>query len=308
MSELRRSLDDYLRVRRSLGYKLERASELLDDFVTHMDSAGDGTVTVSLALDWATLSSDAGSRWRAQRLGVVRGFARYLLAFDSDTEVPPAGMLPSGKARPAPFLYSEADIAALMAAARGVGLPLRSITLEAVIGLLATTGLRVGEALRLDRQDVDFDRGTLSVRNSKQGRSRSVPLHPSTVQALETYSSRRSELLPLPCSASFFVSRRGTRLASGNLREAFNEVLHRAGLPPRVQHVGPRLGDFRHTFAVRTLLGWHRDGVDVMAHLPLLSTFMGHVSPASTYWYLSASPELLAAAAERLDSTLGGLS
>jgi integrase/recombinase XerD len=308
MSELRNSLDDYLRLRRSLGYKLERAGELLADFVTYMDSAGKCTVTTTLALEWATLSVDAGSRWRAQRLGVVREFTRYLLAFDPKTEVPPAGLLPWGGRRPAPFLYSEADICALMAAARGVGLALRSATLEAVIGLLATTGLRVGEAVRLDCLDVDLPRGILQVRNSKQGRSRLVPLHPSTVEALEAYLSRRSALLTQPDAGSFFVSRRGTRLGTGSLREAFNLALDQAGLPSRTRNAGPRLGDLRHTFAVTTLLGWYRNGADVMAQLPLLSTFMGHVSPASTYWYLSASPELLAAAAARLDPSFGSLS
>ena len=185
---------------------------------------------------------------------------------------------------------------------------MRSATLEAVIGLLATTGIRVGESLRLDCGDVDLERGVLNVRNSKQGRSRLVPLHPSTVEALRTYVSQRVALLPQPASASFFVSRRGTRLGSGNLREGFNEALHLAGLPARVDNVGPRLGDLRHTFAVTTMLGWYRDGADIMAQLPLLSTFMGHLSPASTYWYLSASPELLAAAAARLETTFGVLS
>ncbi len=308
MSELGNSLNGYLALRHSLGYKLERAGELLRDFVDHMDRAGERTVTISRALEWATLSSDAGARWRAQRLGVVRGFTRYLSAFDPSTEVPPLALLPSGRCRRAPFLYSDADIAALLTAARGVGLPLRSATLEAVIGLLATTGIRVGESLRLDCGDVDLERGVLNVRNSKQGRSRLVPLHPSTVEALGAYMSQRVALCPQPGSASLFVSRRGTRLGSGNLREAFNEALHSAGLPARVHHVGPRLGDFRHTFAVTTLLGWYRDGADIMAQLPLLSTFMGHLSPASTYWYLSASPELLAAAAARLETTFGALS
>ena len=308
MRELRDSLDDYLRLRRSLGYKLERAGELLVDFVTYMESAGECTVTIRLALEWAMLSVDAGSQWRAQRLGVVRQFTRYVVAFDPGTEIPPVRLLPSGRRRPAPFLYSEADISALMTAARGVGLPLRSATLEAVIGLLATTGLRVGEAIRLDCHDVDLTRGVLKVRNSKQGRSRLVPLHPSTVEALSAYLSRRSELLAQPDSGSFFLSRRGTRLGTGSLREAFNQALERAGLPSRTRNGGPRPGDLRHTFAVATLLGWYRSGADVMAQLPLLSTFMGHVSPASTYWYLSASPELLAAAATRLDPSLGRLS
>jgi integrase/recombinase XerD len=308
MSELRSSLDEYLRVRRSLGYKLERAGELLDDFVAYMDSVGETTIMCGRALEWATSSSNAGAHWRAQRLGVVRGFSRYLSAFDPGNEVPPMGLLPSGRRRPAPFLFSDADVAALMVAAKGVGRPLRSATLGAVIGVLATTGLRVGEVLRLDCGDVDFDRRTLIVRNTKQGRSRLVPLHQSTVEALGVYASRRSELMAKPVSSAFFISRRGTRLGAGNLSEAFNQALEGAAFPRRVRGAGPRLGDFRHTFAVQTLLGWYRRGDDVMAKLPLLSTFMGHVSPASTYWYLSASPELLAAAALRLDTRLGGLS
>lgn len=308
MSELRSYLNEYLKVRRSLGYKLERAGELLDDFVAYMDSVGETTVVCGRALEWATSSSDAGAQWRAQRLGVVRSFSRYLSAFDAGTEVPPVGLLPSGRRRPAPFIYSDAHVAALMMAAKGVGQPLRSAALQAVIGVLATTGLRVGEVLRLDSGDVDFTRRTLIVRNTKQGRSRLVPLHQSTVEALRVYASRRSAVMAKPVSPALFISRRGTRLGAANLAEAFNQALERAGLPARVRGAGPRLGDFRHTFAVQTLLGWYRDGDDVMAKLPLLSTFMGHVSPASTYWYLSASPELLATAALRLDTRLGDLS
>ena len=244
MSELRNSLNGYLALRHSLGYKLERAGELLTDFVDYMDRAGEHTVTISRALDWATLSSDAGARWRAQRLGVVRGFTRYLLAFDPGTEVPPIALLPSGRCRPAPFLYSDADIAALMTAARRVGLPLRSATLEAVIGLLATTGIRVGESLRLDCGDVDLERGVLNVRNSKQGRSRLVPLHASTVEALRAYTSQRVASLPHPTSVSFFVSRRGTRLGSGNLRERnLSSDLRHFLMTPSVQ--APRVAEAR---------------------------------------------------------------
>ena len=207
-----------------------------------------------------------------------------------------------------PFLYSEADICALMAAARGVGLPLRSATLEAVIGLLATTGPRVGEAIRLDCQDVDLPRGILQVRNSKQGRSRLVPLHPSTVEALEAYSSRRSALLAQPDSRQLLRLEERHPSRHREPEGGVQPGARSGGLPPRTRNGGPRLGDLRHTFAVATLLGWYRDGADVMAQLPLLSTFMGHVSPASTYWYLSASPELLAAAAARLDPSFGSLS
>jgi integrase len=294
MTDLRAALADYLALRRSLGYKLERSGRLLAEFVSYLEQRGAGRVSVELALSWAA-SSNGESRWPAQRLGMVRGFARYLQAIDPNTEVPPRGLLPSADRRPAPYLYSEADITALTAAARELGSPLRAATLETLIGLLAVTGLRVAEVLRLDRQDVDLDQGLLTVRSSKLGKSRMVPLHPSTIEALNTYLARRDQLFPDP---SLFISTTGTRLRASNLRDAFLTVLDTAGLRARPRR--PRLGGFRHSMAVATLLGWYEQGEDVQAQLPLLSTYLGHVNPRSTYWYLQAAPELLAAAARRL--------
>lgn len=308
MSELSSALEGYLRLRRSLGYKLERAGELLAEFISHLQRAGAHTVTIDLAVTWAMLPVNAESGWRAQRLGVVRGFARYLQAFDPNTEVPPADLLPGRRRRPAPFLYADADVAALMNAARSLRSPLRSATIETFIGLLAATGLRVGEAIRLDRQDVDFELGLLLVRNSKLGKSRSVPLHASTVEALSKYSARRDQLCPLPKVPSFFISTTGTRLLSNNLCTAFSDLLRQVGLPQRSRHVGPRLQDFRHTFAVQTLLAWHLGDDGVEPNVPLLSTYLGHANPSSTYWYLSATPELLAAAARHLSNSFIELS
>lgn len=308
MSDLSTALEGYLGLRRSLGYKLERAGELLADFVAYLHRAGVHTITTELAIAWAALPPNAESAWPAQRLGAVRGFARYMQVIDPNTEIPPADLLPGRRRRPAPFLYADAQVTALMRTARGLYSELRSATLETFIGLLAVTGLRVGEAIRLDRDDVDFDQGLLIVRNSKRGTSRSVPLHPSTVEALRAYAARRDKLCPHPKVASFFVSRAGTRPLVGNLRTAFNELLRQAGLPRRSRRGGPRLHDMRHTFAVQTLLGWYLHSSDIEPQLPLLSTYLGHVNPSSTYWYLSATPELLAAAARRLDDTLGVLS
>lgn len=300
MSALTTALDDYLALRRSLGYKLERAGAVLADFVAHIDQTGAEHITVELALDWAMRAANAESSWRAQRLGMVRCFARYLHAIDARHEVPPPGLLHRGERRPEPFLFTEADIVALMAAARSMRSPLRALTTESLIGLLAVTGLRVGEVIRLDRDDIDLNNDVLVVRNSKLGRSRHVPLHASTTEALRAYLRRRDELCPAPASPALFISTVGTRLRSGNLRAAFVELLDRAGLPSRRRRQGPRLGSLRHSFAVQTLLDWHAAQVDVGPRLPVLSTFLGHVSPASTYWYLSASPPLLAAAARRL--------
>jgi integrase/recombinase XerD len=305
MTALESSLVDYLALRRSLGYKLERGGELLEDFVAYLDRAGADHVTVELAVAWATLPANPESGWRAQRLGVARCFARYLNAIDPRHEVPPTRLLPPGTTRPAPYLYSEAEIARLMAAARSLRTRLYAATIETVIGLLAVSGLRVGELIRLDRDDVDFGLGVLIVRNSKAGKSRMVPLHPTSTEALKAYALERDSLRP-GAAPSFFISTAGTRLLSGNLNTVFNEMLGRAGLPLRSARKGPRLADLRHSFAVSTVLDWHQSAAEVQVSLPLLSSFLGHANPVSTYWYLSASPELLVAAAARLDTAGAG--
>ena len=301
MSALAAALGDYLALRRSLGYKLERAGVVLADFVAHLDQAGAEHVTVDLAIDWAMRTANPDSCWRAQRLGMVRCLARYLRALDPDHQIPPSGLLPRG-GRPEPFRFTDVDIKALMAAAASMRSPLRALTMETLIGLLAVTGLRVGEVMRLDRDDVDVEHGLIIVRSSKLGRTRHVPVHATTIEALRAYLHRRDELLPSPASPALFISTTGTRLRSNNLRAAFAELVEEAGLPPRQAGHGPGLGAFRHRFAVQTLLDWHVAQVDVAPRLPVLATFLGHVSPASTYWYLSASPTLLAAAAHRVDS------
>ena len=306
MSELSAALDEYLALRRSLGYKLERASRLLADFVAYLDATSGRHITVETALAWAVLAPNPDSVWRAQRLGMVRGFARYLHAIDPGHQIPPTGLVPRGRGRPTPFLFSNDQITAVLAAARKLRSPLRAATVQTVIGLMAVSGLRVREVIHLDNDDVDLAAGLLTVRNSKAGKSRVLPLHPSVVAALGTYAQLRERLCPRPRAASFFISTAGTRLRSGNLGAAFAEVLERAGLPARVARRGPRLGDLRHSFAVQTLLDWYLAGEEVPPRLPALSAYLGHVSPASTYWYLSASPELLAAAAGRLELSLGG--
>lgn len=300
MSSLADTLDDYLALRRSLGYKLERPAQVLADFVGWLDAQGATHITIDLSVAWATRSADSSDRWRASQLGAVRCFARYAQALDPAHEVPPAWLLPSGRHRPAPYLYSDQEVATLVVAARELRSPLRAATVAAIIGLLAVSGIRVGEVLRLDRADLDAGACTLTVRNSKAGKSRVIPLHVSTVHALDAYAGVRDEKFPRPATNAMFVSTSGSRLRSGNLQAAFAEVLLAAGLPPRTGREGPRLAALRHTFAVRTLTTWHREELDVEALLPLLSAYMGHTSPASTFWYLSACPELLGAAATRL--------
>ena len=304
MTALRQSLEDYLAVRRSAGYKLESVARMLWSFVAFAERAGAGTLTTDLALSWATQPQQASPIWLAHRLSAVRGFAAYLHALDPAAEIPPADLLPAPGYQPAPpYLYSDADIAALLAAARRLTPPLQAATFETLLGLLAVTGLRIGEAMRLDRDDIDWDDKMLLVRSSKFGRSRELVCHDSTIEALRAYSARRDQLCPRPASASLFVSQRGRRLAHHSIYPTFHQLAGQAGLPRQPGGPTPRVHGLRHSFAVGTLLRWYRDGGDVQARLPLLSTYLGHVRPSSTYWYLTGCPELLALAFERLEAS-----
>jgi integrase len=235
---------------------------------------------------------------------VVRGFAGWLQAADPATELPPTGWLPPRR-RTSPYLYSAADIAALMSAARRARWPLSAATYEALIGLLAVTGMRVGEAIRLDRADVSFPDGLITVRESKFGKSRQLAIHPSTVAALRRYARRRVELSPTPRESAFFVHPAGNRITYPSVQQMFRDLVGRAGLTPRSAHCRPTIHGLRHSFAVNTLIGWYRADVDVQAQLPLLSTWLGHADPKWTYWYLSSCPELLALAGQRLEAGLG---
>jgi integrase len=301
MSTLAGRLEDYLALRRSLGFKLDRAGRLLAQFVAYCEAAGAETVTVDLARAWATLPEGGSDYWFACRLSVVRGFARYLVLVDERTEVPPTDVLPVRARRATPYLYTPAEVGRLMAAAANIPTPLRQATLATLVGLLYVTGMRVGEAIRLDQTDIDYRQELLVVRDSKFGKSREVPIHASTVAALRAYAKRRDELCPQRKSPAFFVSPAGTRLLYCNVHLAFLGLVRDAGLTPRSATCRPRPHDLRHSFAVSTLIGWYRDGEDVEARLPHLSTYLGHVHPANTYWYLSAAPELLGLAAARLE-------
>jgi integrase len=293
MTALAAVLDDYLALRRAVGFKVDHLHQELPKFVAFCDAEGADTITVDLALRWAGQRAGA-----ARRLGAVRVFARYAQALDPAIEVPPPELLPQRSNRRVPRLLTDDEVVAVMVGCRRIHSAHRAATTETVVGLLWSTGMRVSEALRLAVSDVDLDQGLLVVARSKNQRSRLVPIATSTIEALTAYRDRR----PRCTGSTFFVGDRGGAVHYGSMRSAFAEGLVHADMtwdPP------PRLGDFRHGFAVRTLLGWYRAGEDVQAMLPRLSTYLGHVEPASTYWYLSATPELMAIAAERLDRREG---
>lgn len=306
MSRLDPALADYLALRRSLGFGLARAGKLLAQFTAFLDARAADTITVEAALAWATLPPGVGSRWHAMRLTVVRGFAAHLHALDPVHTLIPPDVLPDPGGRATPYLYSDAEIAALMRATTDtLQTPFGAATYTTLIGLLAVAGLRVGEVIRLDRGDFDPVAGTLTIRKTKFGKSRSVPLHPTTVTALRDYLGRDDRPRSGTPTAALFASSIGTRLRYCVVNQTFLRLVRRAGLQPRSAGCRPRLHSLRHTFAVRTILDAYRDDLDVGARLPLLSTYLGHVNPAATYWYLSAAPELLALAGHRLERHLG---
>lgn len=305
MSVLGEHLDRYLTIRRALGFKLVDARRLLNDFVTFADAAGQSTITIQIALSWANLPPATSHAYRSQRMRAVRGFARYLHGLDPSVEVPPLDLLPARKHRPTPYIYTDRDVAAVMGAACRLRPPLLAATTQTVIGLLACTGIRIGEALRLDREDIDSAHQLLLIRDSKFGKSREVLIHPGTIRALAGYAKTRERLRPDGDPRSVFISTRGTRLGRKTFTPTFHTVLRHAGLVTSGSRP-PTAHDLRHTFAVNTLLRWYRHGDDVAARMPLLSTYLGHVDPAATYWYLSAAPELLGLAARRLELASDG--
>jgi integrase/recombinase XerD len=308
MSALRQACEDYLRIRRALGFKLERAGESLPRFLDYLESVGAETITTEHALRWATLPSAAKPVYWQTRLTIVRGFARYLQTIDPAAELPPTGLLPAaGGRRPIPYIYSDAEIAALMAAAgqwRRWRSPLGPRTLQTLIGLLAVTGMRIGEAIRLDRDDLDLGHQRVVVRNSKYGKSRQLPLHPTTVQALRDYLALRDQVHPNVETRALLITATSRRLDRRHVEWQFARLRKRVGLTARPGCRPARLHDVRHTFAVRTMLDSYRAGGDVQDRLAQLSTYLGHADPGASYWYLSSAPELLALAAERLEHHL----
>ncbi len=301
MTGVRDAAGSYLALRRALGFKLAGHGPLLDSLAGYLESAGLETVTADAALAWAMLPQQAQpARWKA-RLGVARGFARYLAASDPEAEVPAAGLLEARRNRHAPYIFTGQEISALITAAGQHRWHLPAVTYPALFGLIAATGMRLSEATGLDDADADLDAGMVTIRDSKFGKSRRIPLHPTAVTALRHYLDRRQRLVASLGEPALFASAAGTRIIGTNARAEFRRITALTGTGAATGAC-PRIHDLRHTFAVRTLAGWYRDGADAAALMPLLSAYLGHVSPVSTYWYLQAVPELLALAAQRLET------
>lgn len=295
MSKLFKYLDSYLELRRAMGFKLRTIKTGLRDFIKFADANGLTTITTELALLWAMKPKDADPKWWAYRLRMVHKFARFVYSRDPATEIPPLDLLPYNQRRVSPYIYTENQIGMLIEAARA--LPshndFRGWTYAALFGLIWSTGLRLSEALGLDIQDVNLTDHLLRIRNSKFGKSRLVPLHPSTVEVLQNYNHRRRQTFSKVKSPSFFVTVFGMRPTTAVVQLTFRQLSCAVGIRDQSHKKGPRIHDIRHTFAVRTLIDIYKKGCDVDQGTHALSVYLGHVGPSSTYWYLSAVPELM---------------
>jgi integrase len=301
MSALSEALARYLSMRRGFGFKLICQGPPAERFRRVHGATEAEIITAKLVLDWATQSG--GPRYWLDRLSACRGFARHVSITEPRTEIPPTNILSPTRRRPA-YLYSEAQVRSLLEAM--LTLPpaegLRRWTFYCVFGLLAVTGLRVSEALRLKRDDVDLDSGVLTIRDAKFGKSRVVPIHPTTIAVLKDYAKRRDAHRRRLACTYFFTGDQGARIYHQGIHLAFCTVSRRIGLRTPDAAIGPRIHDLRHSYAVSTLLRWYRAGDDVEQRLPQLFTYLGHSHVRDTYWYLSACPELMELAASRLET------
>lgn len=306
MSALRNALAEYVAIRRALGAQLYEPAMTLGHFVDFLEREGVEFITSALALRWAREPSGVQPSTWARRLGMVRRFAVWQSAFDPRTEVPPKGLIKARHRRKTPYIFTDQQIEQLMTEAARLPSPtgLRSLTYATLIGLLAATGLRPGEAVGLDLPDVNLETGVLTVRKSKFGKTRLVPVEDSTRVALTCYAERRDKLCPRRRIDAFLLSEGGTRLKPSSARRTFAKLSRTIKLrkPMNGKRIGrgPRLQDLRHTFATRRLLEWYRTGLDAERKMPGLATYLGHVDVAHTYWYIEAIPELLQLATERL--------
>lgn len=302
-STMRSKVEGYLRERRGAGFALKIEGRQLAWFARFADESGyRGPLTVELASRWANTNRHGRTLTAARRIEVLRGFARYSLTFDAATEIPPSRLFGPTHRRLTPHIYTEQDIRSLLAAAADLFPPggLRGITCATIFGLIAATGLRISEATGLKRSDVDCQRHLLHIRQGKFGKSRLVPLHPSVTRTLQRYASRR-DCNPLTATSDAFFAFDYARPASTrSLQHAFRLLRRQIKWRARGAHSAPRIHDLRHTFVSRRLERWYREGVDIEQNLLALSTYIGHAKVTDTYWYLTATPQLMTIAVRRL--------
>jgi integrase len=304
-------VEAYLHYRRGVGFALKIEGTQLVRFARFAEQADHrGPMTIKLAIRWAIASCQSTPLTAARRIEVLRPFARFCQQFDPATEIPPSGLFGPAHRRLTPHIFTDTEISALLTACEHLHPEggLRGASCATVYGLIAATGLRISEATSLTRTDVDLKKGLLHIRHAKFGKSRWVPLHPTTARALQRYTQQR-DCDPLTAStAAFFVFDYGKPASTRALEYAFQLLRQRLKWHARGGHPAPRIHDLRHSFACHRLEGWYAEGSDIDRHMLALSTYLGHTKVTDTYWYVTATPELLALAARRLDSCSGGQS
>jgi integrase len=294
---------EYLAFRRKIGFALEASGRTLRSFARYADDVGHGgSVTTSLAVRWATLPGNRTPSTVAKKVEAVRQFAKYRLQFDPNTEVPPYG-IGSPYRRRTPHIYSGAELTALLRQARALGSTggLQSQTYVTLFSLLIATGMRVGEAARLTRADVDLGRGVIAINKTKFRKSRLVPLHVSATRALRAYSQICDRDPGANESTAFFIQGR-RRLTVAAVGRTFAALRQKLGWEETSNKVIPRAYDLRHTFTVNRLLRWYKEGANIDEKISALSTYLGHVNVTDTYWYITATPELLAVSGSRFEA------
>jgi integrase/recombinase XerD len=309
MKPLKVMAQEYLSLRRSLGFKMIDTEYVLRWFLTFMQSEHETHIKTETLLRWVHASESVSLPVRSARFAVVRKFAQYVHALDSEHEVPPYRLLMHRTERTNPHIYSDSEVLRLLEACLKLrpGKGLCRYTYYTIFGLLAVTGMRISEATSLIRDDVDFSAGIVTIRETKFSKMRCIPVHSSTIEILAEYARRRDAIYPNAESSAFFLSDTGAALTSAVVRVMFLCLSRRIGFRKPTDRNGPRIHDMRHSFAVKTVMQWYRNGADVEQYMPLLSTYLGHVKPSDTYWYLSSVPELVGLAAARLEAYQGGL-
>lgn len=302
MHNLTKHLANYLALRRSLGYKLEQDERLLRSFTTYLEEKSEPTITAAIAMEWALFPKNVRPSHWSKRLSVVRLFAQYLITFVPETEVPDKSLLYAKTQRTEPYLYTDKQVKQILdACLKEKSKGLRHLTYYTLFGLLVVTGCRIREIVNLTVNNVNLETGIITIRGSKFGKSRNLPIGPSTNDKLIAYSSRRDAFPRQPGIDNYFLSEQGRPLTVNGVETFYVRLSKKIGLRHKTDSFGPRIHDFRHSYAIKTIIKWYRSNADVHQLMPLLATYLGHKKPSDTYWYLTNVPELMALAAERFE-------
>jgi integrase len=307
IEKIRQGVEEYLTIRQSLGFRLDHPKRMLRNFVSFLEQEDSSYISTDLIVKWANLPKNTQLFTRAARFSIIRKFIEYWHNFDSSAEVPPKDLLIYSYRRKPPYIYTDEEVSRLLLACKKLTskIGLRKHTYQVFFGLIACTGLRRSEVIILDKEHIDFDRSIITIKNSKFNRSRMVPIHSTVLKHLIEYNQHRDQLFPILKTNAFFVSEKGLRLNRSAIRDTFLEISQIIGIRNQSDRCGPRIHDLRHRFAVKTIIKWYKSGINVDQRMPILSTYLGHIDPRYTYWYLSNIPELMNLALSRLSGVLG---